>query len=88
MMSSLLQWFAGEKMFYCASWYLCVPSARSQKTSGVGRLLVTVIEAQELKACKPNGEAPPPFPLARRTDDGEMTVKSVCADCRRSSVPR
>lgn len=31
--------------------------ARSLKTSGIGRLLVTVTEAQELKACKPNGEA-------------------------------
>lgn len=30
--------------------------ARSLKTSGIGRLLVTVTEAQELKACKPNGE--------------------------------
>lgn len=30
-------------------------SARSQKNSGIGRLLVTVLEATELKACKPNG---------------------------------
>lgn len=30
--------------------------ARSLKTSGIGRLLVTVTEAQELKACKPSGE--------------------------------
>ncbi|XP_070092683.1 intersectin-2 isoform X4 [Equus przewalskii] len=28
--------------------------ARSQKTSGIGRLMVHVIEATELKACKPN----------------------------------
>ncbi|XP_024147733.1 intersectin-2a isoform X2 [Oryzias melastigma] len=33
--------------------------ARSLKTSGIGRLLVTVIEAQELKACKPNGKTNP-----------------------------
>ncbi|XP_047429813.1 intersectin-2a isoform X2 [Mugil cephalus] len=33
--------------------------ARSLKTSGIGRLLVTVIEAQELKACKPNGKSNP-----------------------------
>lgn len=31
--------------------------ARSLKSSGIGRLLVTVNEAQELKACKPNGKA-------------------------------
>lgn len=30
--------------------------ARSQKTSGIGRLMVQVIEATELKACKPNGK--------------------------------
>ena len=30
--------------------------ARSQKTSGIGRLMVHVIEATELKACKPNGK--------------------------------
>ncbi|XP_016120134.1 intersectin-2-like, partial [Sinocyclocheilus grahami] len=29
--------------------------ARSQKNSGIGRLLVTVLEATELKPCKPNG---------------------------------
>uniref|UniRef100_A0A096M4V6 Intersectin 2a n=1 Tax=Poecilia formosa TaxID=48698 RepID=A0A096M4V6_POEFO len=33
--------------------------ARSLKSSGIGRLLVTVIEAQELKACKPNGKSNP-----------------------------
>lgn len=33
--------------------------ARSLKTSGIGRLLVTVIEALELKACKPNGKSNP-----------------------------
>ncbi|XP_054618367.1 intersectin-2a isoform X3 [Dunckerocampus dactyliophorus] len=33
--------------------------ARSLKTSGIGRLLVTVSEAQELKACKPNGKSNP-----------------------------
>ncbi|KAM9703257.1 intersectin-2a isoform 1-T1 [Menidia menidia] len=33
--------------------------ARSPKTSGIGRLLVTVTEAQELKACKPNGKSNP-----------------------------
>uniref|UniRef100_A0A668A4K8 Intersectin 2a n=1 Tax=Myripristis murdjan TaxID=586833 RepID=A0A668A4K8_9TELE len=33
--------------------------ARSLKTSGIGRLLVTVTEAQELKACKPNGKSNP-----------------------------
>lgn len=31
-------------------------AARSQKTSGIGRLMVHVIEATELKACKPNGK--------------------------------
>lgn len=35
---------------------LCVFPARSLKSSGIGRLLVTVTEAQELKACKPNGK--------------------------------
>ncbi|XP_069578969.1 intersectin-2a isoform X2 [Brachyistius frenatus] len=33
--------------------------ARSLKTSGIGRLLVTVTEAKELKACKPNGKSNP-----------------------------
>lgn len=33
--------------------------ARSQKTSGIGRLMVHVIEAIELKACKPNGKSNP-----------------------------
>ncbi|KAF7666555.1 hypothetical protein LDENG_00101420 [Lucifuga dentata] len=33
--------------------------ARSLKTSGIGRLLVTVTEAQELKASKPNGKSNP-----------------------------
>ncbi|XP_073349474.1 intersectin-2a isoform X2 [Pagrus major] len=33
--------------------------ARSLKSSGIGRLLVTVAEAQELKACKPNGKSNP-----------------------------
>ncbi|XP_068197871.1 intersectin-2a isoform X2 [Antennarius striatus] len=33
--------------------------ARSLKSSGIGRLLVTVTEAQELKACKPNGKSDP-----------------------------
>ncbi|XP_034018749.1 intersectin-2a isoform X2 [Thalassophryne amazonica] len=33
--------------------------ARSLKMSGIGRLLVTVTEAQELKACKPNGKSNP-----------------------------
>ncbi|XP_040920146.1 intersectin-2a [Toxotes jaculatrix] len=33
--------------------------ARSLKTSGIGRLLVTVTGAQELKACKPNGKSNP-----------------------------
>ncbi|KAM7395539.1 hypothetical protein PAMA_007013 [Pampus argenteus] len=33
--------------------------ARSLKSSGIGRLLVTVTEAQELKACKPNGKSNP-----------------------------
>lgn len=31
-------------------------SARSVKSSGIGRLLVTILEATELKAGKPNGE--------------------------------
>ncbi|KAM4692947.1 intersectin-2 [Discoglossus pictus] len=33
--------------------------ARSQKSSGIGRLMVQVIEATELKACKPNGKSNP-----------------------------
>ncbi|XP_060044397.1 intersectin-2 [Erinaceus europaeus] len=33
--------------------------ARSQKTAGIGRLMVHVIEAAELKACKPNGRSSP-----------------------------
>ncbi|ROL51010.1 Intersectin-2 [Anabarilius grahami] len=33
--------------------------ARSQKNSGIGRLLVTVLEAIELKPCKPNGKSNP-----------------------------
>ncbi|XP_041815040.1 intersectin-2a isoform X2 [Chelmon rostratus] len=33
--------------------------ARSLKSSGIGRLLVTVTEAQELRACKPNGKSNP-----------------------------
>ncbi|XP_074050396.1 intersectin-2 isoform X1 [Macrotis lagotis] len=33
--------------------------ARSQKLSGIGRLMVHVIEASELKACKPNGKSNP-----------------------------
>ncbi|XP_044275174.1 intersectin-2 isoform X2 [Varanus komodoensis] len=33
--------------------------ARSQKYSGIGRLMVHVIEATELKACKPNGKSNP-----------------------------
>ncbi|KAM8832294.1 intersectin-2a isoform 2-T2 [Spinachia spinachia] len=33
--------------------------ARSLKSSGIGRLLVTVSEALELKACKPNGKSNP-----------------------------
>ncbi|XP_052390302.1 intersectin-2a isoform X1 [Carassius gibelio] len=33
--------------------------ARSQKNNGIGRLLVTVLEATELKPCKPNGKSNP-----------------------------
>lgn len=44
--------------FCYISYCLLLILARSLKSSGIGRLLVTVIEAQELKACKPNGEAP------------------------------
>uniref|UniRef100_A0A668AHH9 Intersectin 2b n=1 Tax=Myripristis murdjan TaxID=586833 RepID=A0A668AHH9_9TELE len=33
--------------------------ARSMKASGIGRLLVTILEATELKACKPNGKSNP-----------------------------
>uniref|UniRef100_A0A672HQ07 Intersectin 2a n=1 Tax=Salarias fasciatus TaxID=181472 RepID=A0A672HQ07_SALFA len=43
----------------CASHCFVCVSARSLKTSGIGRLLVTVTEAQELKACKPNGKSNP-----------------------------
>ncbi len=35
---------------------VCVSAARSVKASGIGRLLVTVLEATELKASKSNGE--------------------------------
>lgn len=31
-------------------------AARSVKATGIGRLLVTILEATELKAAKPNGE--------------------------------
>ncbi|XP_073424420.1 intersectin-2 isoform X3 [Dendrobates tinctorius] len=33
--------------------------ARSHKTSGIGRLMVQINEAAELKACKPNGKSNP-----------------------------
>ncbi|XP_042189533.1 intersectin-2 [Callorhinchus milii] len=33
--------------------------ARSQKTSGIGRLLVSIIEATELKPCRSNGKSNP-----------------------------
>ncbi|MGH0129598.1 UNVERIFIED_CONTAM: hypothetical protein FKN15_012749 [Acipenser sinensis] len=33
--------------------------ARSLKTTGIGRLLVNIIEATELKSCKPNGRSSP-----------------------------
>ncbi|XP_051879994.1 intersectin-2b isoform X4 [Pristis pectinata] len=33
--------------------------ARSQKTSGIGRLLVSIIEATELKPCRANGKSNP-----------------------------
>ncbi|CAB1331231.1 unnamed protein product, partial [Coregonus sp. 'balchen'] len=33
--------------------------ARSLKASGIGRLLVTILEATELKSCKPNGKSNP-----------------------------
>ncbi|XP_069584262.1 intersectin-2 isoform X1 [Ranitomeya imitator] len=36
-----------------------LPAARSHKTSGIGRLMVQVNEAAELKACKPNGKSNP-----------------------------
>lgn len=35
---------------------VCLFAARSVKASGIGRLLVTILEATELKAAKPNGE--------------------------------
>ena len=35
---------------------VCVFAARSVKASGIGRLLVTILEATELKPAKPNGE--------------------------------
>ena len=40
----------------CVCVCVCVFAARSVKASGIGRLLVTILEATELKACKPNGE--------------------------------
>lgn len=36
-----------------------VLAARSVKATGIGRLLVTILEATELKAAKPNGECGP-----------------------------
>ncbi|XP_061610787.1 intersectin-2a isoform X3 [Phyllopteryx taeniolatus] len=50
--------------------------ARSLKTSGIGRLLVTVSEAQELKACKPNGKSNPYC---------ELTMGAQCYTSRSAS---
>uniref|UniRef100_A0A4W5K8W1 Intersectin 2b n=1 Tax=Hucho hucho TaxID=62062 RepID=A0A4W5K8W1_9TELE len=38
---------------------VCVCAARSLKASGIGRLLVTILEATELKSCKSNGKSNP-----------------------------
>lgn len=38
---------------------VAVLAARSMKATGIGRLLVTILEATELKAAKPNGECGP-----------------------------
>ncbi|XP_028637561.1 intersectin-2 isoform X1 [Grammomys surdaster] len=48
-----------EKAYQGPPYFVLVPEARSQKTSGIGRLMVHVIEATELKACKPNGKSNP-----------------------------
>ncbi|XP_044539272.1 intersectin-2-like, partial [Gracilinanus agilis] len=45
-------------VFLTAGHFSLLP-ARSQKSSGIGRLMVHVIEASELKACKPNGKSNP-----------------------------
>ncbi|XP_077365961.1 intersectin-2a isoform X2 [Festucalex cinctus] len=50
--------------------------ARSLKMSGIGRLLVTVSEAQELKACKPNGKSNPYC---------ELTMGAQCYTSRAAS---
>ncbi|TMS12381.1 Intersectin-2 [Larimichthys crocea] len=60
--------------------------ARSLKSSGIGRLLVTVTEAQELKACKPNGKSNPyceltmgaqcyTFPTSQRHSEPKMELQ-------------
>lgn len=41
-----------QPVFLC----MCLFAARSVKGNGIGRLLVTILEATELKASKPNGE--------------------------------
>nr|XP_055042251.1 intersectin-2a isoform X2 [Misgurnus anguillicaudatus] len=50
--------------------------ARSQKNSGIGRLSVTVLEATELKACKPNGKSNPYC---------ELTMGAQCYTSRHQS---
>ncbi|XP_057208018.1 intersectin-2-like [Triplophysa rosa] len=50
--------------------------ARSQKNNGIGRLLVTVLEATELKACKPNGKSNPYC---------ELTMGAQCYTSRHQS---
>uniref|UniRef100_UPI00398E3F97 intersectin-2-like isoform X3 n=1 Tax=Pristiophorus japonicus TaxID=55135 RepID=UPI00398E3F97 len=47
--------------------------ARSQKTSGIGRLLVSIIEATELKPCRANGKSNPYC---------ELTMGSQCYTTR------
>lgn len=56
---SPLHWFhtdANKVIMSLINACVCVFAARSMKASGIGRLLVTILEATELKAAKTNGE--------------------------------
>lgn len=49
-------WWYFRLIHLCVCVWLCLFAARSVKASGIGRLLVTILEATELKAAKPSGE--------------------------------
>lgn len=53
-------------------------AARSIKGTGIGRLLVTILEATELKAAKPNGESPSPHLPASRSCSPYRLVVFLC----------